>query len=71
MSSLYYINKILHEVNRTWIKITSFLDERIAHQNSQADALNSSFDEYKTDKPKDKNIRICHMTSNDKLDILT
>lgn len=54
-----------------WTKITSFLDERIAHQNSQADALNSSFDEYKTDKPKDKNIRICHMTSNDKLDILT
>lgn len=33
---------------------TSSFDDRIVHQKSHADVLNSSLDEYNTDKPKDR-----------------
>jgi hypothetical protein len=36
---------------------TSSFDDRIVHQKSHADVLNSSFDEYNTDKPKDRHGR--------------
>lgn len=34
--------------------LTSSFDDRIVHQKSHADVLNSSFEEYNTDKPKDR-----------------
>jgi hypothetical protein len=52
-----YNNQTLLPRNKIRYTLTSSFDDRIVHQKSHADVLNSSFDEYNTDKPKDKHVK--------------
>lgn len=39
-------------ISQNLAQVTSFLNERMAHQKSHADVLNFSFDEYNTENRK-------------------
>jgi hypothetical protein len=48
--------ELCNESIKVKIRFTLSRGERMLHQKSQADALNSSFDEYNTNKPNDEHI---------------